>query len=48
VLRALGLSHERLRGALRFGLGRGNTAEQIERVADRLIEAVRELRAARI
>ncbi len=47
VLRALGLSDARIRGALRFGLGRGNTVEEIDAVSDRLIERVREARAAR-
>jgi cysteine desulfurase len=47
VLRALGLSDERIRGALRFGLGRGNTLKEIDSVADRVIAAVRAERAAR-
>lgn len=44
VLRALGLSDEMANSTLRFGLGRGNDAEQIAVVADRLIEVVRGLR----
>jgi cysteine desulfurase len=47
VLRALGLPDALARGALRFGLGRGNTREQIDRLADRLIEEVSRLRARR-
>ena len=42
VLRALGLPPDLARAALRFGIGRGNTAEEIDWVADRLIEQVRE------
>ena len=45
VLRALGLSDALARATLRFGLGRGNTALEVDRVADRLIERVRAARA---
>lgn len=45
VLRALGLSDALASSALRFGFGRGNTAEEVDRVADRLIEEVRAARA---
>ncbi|MEM7412519.1 MAG: cysteine desulfurase family protein [Myxococcota bacterium] len=38
VLQAIGLSAEALRGALRFGIGRGNTADDIDRAAERVIE----------
>ena len=47
VLRALGLPSALARASLRFGLGRSNTRAQIEWVADRLIEQVRELRRKR-
>ncbi len=47
VLAALGLDKERARGALRFGIGRSNTPEEIERVADRLIEEVGRARERR-
>lgn len=47
VLKALGLPDDLVRASLRFGLGRGNTAEEVERAADRVIEAVRELRTRR-
>jgi cysteine desulfurase len=47
VLKALGLSDRQARSALRFGLGRWNTTEEIDWVADRLIEQVRELRRKR-
>jgi cysteine desulfurase len=47
VLRALGLSDALARSAVRFGIGRGNTAEELAWVAERLIELVRELRAGR-
>jgi cysteine desulfurase len=47
VLRALGLPDALARSAVRFGIGRGNTAEELAWVAERLIELVRELRAGR-
>jgi cysteine desulfurase len=43
VLEALGLPPDRIRGGLRFGVGRFNTAEEIEWVAGRVIEVVRKL-----
>jgi len=45
VLLALGLSEELARGALRFGLGRGTSEEQVERAAARVCEEVRAQRA---
>jgi cysteine desulfurase len=45
VLRALGLSADRARSSLRFGLGRFNSAEDIAQAAGMLREAVTELRA---
>lgn len=47
VLRAIGLPDALARGALRVGLGRGNTLAQVDRLADRLIEEVGRLRASR-
>jgi cysteine desulfurase len=47
VLLAIGLSDAGARSALRFGLGRGTTREQIEWVAEHLIRAVRDARRAR-
>ncbi len=47
VLRALGLSDALARSAVRFGIGRANTAEELVWVAERLIQLVRELRAGR-
>jgi cysteine desulfurase len=47
VLRALGLPDPLCRAAVRFGLGRSNTAEEIDRAAAELILRVREARAAR-
>jgi cysteine desulfurase len=44
VLEALGLSEEVARSSLRFGIGRSNDAEEIEWVAERLVEAVGALR----
>ncbi len=40
VLRALGVSDERVYTSLRFGIGRYNTADEIEAVVDALAEAV--------
>jgi len=47
VLRALGLSRARIRGAVRVGLGRSTRPEEVEYAAARLVEGVRKLRAAR-
>jgi cysteine desulfurase len=44
VLRALGLSDEATRSSLRFGLGRFNTAEEIETALAAVAEVVRKLR----
>jgi cysteine desulfurase len=44
VLRALGLPEELVQSAVRFGLGRFTTAEEIERAAARVVEAVGRLR----
>lgn len=45
VLRAIGLSEGLAQGSIRFGVGRGNTAEEIDYVADRVGEEVSRLRA---
>ena len=45
VLRALGANEARALSALRFGLGRGNTADEIEHAADLVVAATRRLRA---
>jgi cysteine desulfurase len=44
VLRALGLPAEQALGALRFGLGRGTTEDDIDHAATRVVEQVRRLR----
>jgi len=44
VLRAIGLSEELARSAVRFGLGRFNTEEEIDYAAGRICEAVARLR----
>jgi len=44
VLGAMGLSEERVRGAVRFGLGRFNTADEVDFVAGEVARAVRRLR----
>jgi cysteine desulfurase len=45
VLGALGLGPELVNSALRFGLGRGTTDEEIDFAADRVIQEVRRLRS---
>jgi len=45
VLRAMGLAEETVRGGVRFGLGRFNTAEEVDFVVARTVEAVQRLRA---
>jgi cysteine desulfurase len=47
VLTALGLPDARVRGAVRVGLGRSNTREEIDWVADQLIGWVRDAREKR-
>ena len=44
VLRALGLDEERAHGSLRFGLGRGTTDAEVERVATAVVSAVESVR----
>jgi len=44
VLRALGVDEERAHGSLRFGLGRFNTAVEIEKVIAEVVRVVRHLR----
>jgi cysteine desulfurase len=44
VLRAMTGSDERAQSSLRFGLGRFNTEEEVDYVADRVVEVVRRLR----
>jgi cysteine desulfurase len=44
VLRALGVKPELARGALRFGLGRFTSEEEVDYVAQRVVETVRTLR----
>ncbi len=47
VLLALGLPEERVRASVRFGIGRFNTAAEIDFVAGRVAEEVRRAREAR-
>ena len=44
VLSALGLSEDVIRSSLRFGLGRFNTADEVEIAADTVVTAVAQLR----
>ncbi|MBI1909142.1 MAG: aminotransferase class V-fold PLP-dependent enzyme [Deltaproteobacteria bacterium] len=44
VLRAMGLSSERIKGSVRFGLGRFTTEEEIDHVIEKVVEKVQELR----
>ncbi|MCE9606694.1 MAG: aminotransferase class V-fold PLP-dependent enzyme [Planctomycetia bacterium] len=44
VLRALGLSEDLTRASLRFGLGRFNTEAEVDRAAQLVVAAVRDLR----
>jgi cysteine desulfurase len=44
VLRALGVSEDLAHSSIRFGLGRFNTEEEVDYVADRIVETVKRLR----
>jgi cysteine desulfurase len=48
VLRAMGVSKELAHSSIRFGLGRGNTAGQIDEVKGKLAESVKRLRSLRL
>jgi cysteine desulfurase len=45
VLRALGVSEELAHGSVRFGLGRFNTADEVDRVAEEVVRVMGELRS---
>lgn len=44
VLRAMGVEEELAHSSLRFGLGRGNTEEEVDFVVEKLVERVQRLR----
>jgi cysteine desulfurase len=44
VLRALGISEDLAHSSIRFGLGRFNTQEEVDYVAERVVETVKRLR----
>jgi cysteine desulfurase len=44
VLRALGVSEDLAHSSIRFGLGRFNTEEEVDYVADRVVDTVKRLR----
>jgi len=48
VLRAIGVPDELAHGSIRFGIGRGNTQEEIDQVADAVIDRVAHVRALRL
>jgi len=45
VLKAMGVSQDLAHSSLRFGLGRGNTEEEVDYVVERVVEQVTRLRA---
>ena len=45
VLKAMGVSQDLAHSSLRFGLGRGNTEEEVDFVVERVVEQVTRLRA---
>ena len=44
VIRALGLTEERAHSSIRFGLGRFTTMEEVQAVADKVVQAVHSIR----
>ncbi len=46
VMRALGASRDRIQSSIRFGVGRFNTEDEIDRAARRVVSAVETLRGA--
>ena len=48
VLQAMGLPDERVKEAVRFGLGRNTTPKDVDYVVERMTEVVKRLRSARV
>jgi cysteine desulfurase len=46
VIKALGSSDEEVRDSIRFGLGRFNTEEEVDYVAQKVVENVKKIREA--
>ena len=45
MLRGLGLSEDAVRSSIRFGLGRFNTADEVERAIQALVQSALSLRS---
>jgi cysteine desulfurase len=45
VLRAMGIGDDLAHTSIRFGLGRGNTEEEVDYACERVVEEVTRLRA---
>jgi cysteine desulfurase len=48
ILLAMGLSHESARSSIRFSFGRFNSVEDVDRLGEEVVRAVRQLRKSRV